>query len=107
MSKFINRNLELIKENFEAYKANDTALADKTRKMHEGLEKRKYLYTVNFAINNKDSEVAPYLALTELYNANIKLLDTINNSLTPKIKSSLYGEKLQAFVEKIKAEEQQ
>lgn len=107
MSKFNNRNLELIKENFEAYKANDTALADKTRKMHEGLEKRKYLYTVNFAINNKDSEVAPYLALTELYNANIKLLDTINNSLTPEIKTSLYGKKLQVFVDKIKVEEKQ
>lgn len=105
MSKFNNKNLELIKENFEAHRANDSALADKTKKMHEGLEKRKYLYTVNFAINNKDSEVAPYLALTELYNANIKLLDTINNSLTPKIKSSLYGKKLQAFVDNIKAEE--
>jgi len=107
ISKFNNKNLELIKENFEANRSNDTALADKTKKMHEGLEKRKYLYTVNFAINNKDSEVAPYLALTELYNANIKLLDTINNSLTPKIKSSLYGKKLQTFVDNIKEEEKQ
>ena len=107
MSKFNNKNLELIKENFEAYQANDTTLAEKTRKMHEGLEKRKYLYTANFAVNNKDSEVAPYLALTELYNANIKLLDTINNSLTPEIKESLYGKKLQAFVDKIKVEEKE
>ncbi len=107
MSKFNDKNLELIKENFDASVANDTALANKTKKMHDGLLRRKYLYTVNFAINNKDSEVAPYLALTELYNANIKLLDTINNSLIPPIKSSLYGKKLHAFVSKIKVEEKQ
>lgn len=107
MSKFNDQNLELIKENFDASVAKDTALANKTKKMYDGLLRRKYLYTVNFAINNKDSEVAPYLALTELYNANIKLLDTINNSLTPPIKSSLYGKELQVFISKIKIEEKQ
>jgi len=60
---------------------------------------------VNFALNNKDSEVAPYLALTEIYNAKINLLDTINNSLTPKVKASKYGKDLQAFVDNIKATE--
>ena len=107
MAKFNNKNLDLIKENIDAKIANDSALITKTENTYNSLVKRKYLYTVNFAINNKDSEVAPYLALTEIYDANIKLLDTINNSLTPEIKSSLYGKELQKFIEKIKVEEKE
>ena len=104
-SKFNNKNLELVKESFDAIKQNDTALISKTEKTYKNFEKRKYLYTVNFAINNRDSEVAPYLALTELYNANIKLLDMVNDTLTANIKASNYGKELQRFIEKIKEEE--
>ncbi|WP_299890586.1 DUF4369 domain-containing protein [uncultured Lacinutrix sp.] len=106
ITKFNNKNLELIKENLEAYKANDSSLISLSEKKHRSLEKRKYLYTVNYAVTNKDNEVAPYLALTELYDANIKLLDTVNNSLTPSIKTSIYGKELQAFIDKIKANKQ-
>jgi len=104
-SKFKNKNLELIKESFEALKDNDTALINQTEKTYKNLEKRKYLYTVNFAISNNDSEVAPYLALTELYNANIKFLDIVNDTLTPRVKASNYGKELQRFIDKIKKEE--
>jgi len=105
LSKFNNKSLDLIKENLEAIQSKDSILISKSEKQYKSLEKRKYLYTVNYAITNSDSEVAAYLALTELYNANIKLLDTVNNSLTPKIKSSLYGKELQNFIDKIKKEE--
>ncbi|WP_375242416.1 DUF4369 domain-containing protein [Lacinutrix sp.] len=104
-SKFKNKNLELIKESFEALKDNDTALINQTEKTYKNLEKRKYLYTVNFAISNNDSEVAPYLALTELYNTNIKFLDIVNDTLTPRVKASNYGKELQRFIDKIKKEE--
>jgi len=104
-SKFKNKNLELIKESFDALKDNDTALINQTEKTYKNLEKRKYLYTVNFAISNNDSEVAPYLALTELYNANIKFLDIVNDTLTPRVKASNYGKELQRFIDKIKKEE--
>ncbi|WP_341216511.1 DUF4369 domain-containing protein [uncultured Wocania sp.] len=102
ISKLNGRNLDLIKESFEATKEGDTAKVNSIEKEYNGLLKRKYLYTVNFAINNKDSEVAPYLALTEIYNAHINLLDTINNSLTPKVKASKYGKELQVFIDEIK-----
>ncbi|MEJ6792295.1 MAG: DUF4369 domain-containing protein [Lacinutrix sp.] len=104
-SKFNNRNLELIKESFDAIKDNDTALINETEKTYKKLEKRKYLYTANFAINNRDSEVAPYLALTELYNANIKFLNIVNDTLTPMIKASTYGKELQRFIDKIEMKE--
>jgi hypothetical protein len=74
--------------------------------MSDNLLKRRYLFTVNFALNHKQSEVAPYLALTELYNAKIKFLDTINNVLTPQVKASKYGKNLQQFIDNIKKAEQ-
>ena len=102
MSKFNERNLNLIKENFEAQKDGDSSKYNTVQKNLDNLLKRKYLYTVNFALNNKDSEVAPYLALTEIYNAQVKYLDTIHSSLTSEVKNSLYGKELKAYIEKIK-----
>ncbi|MFD1163362.1 DUF4369 domain-containing protein [Hwangdonia seohaensis] len=102
ISKLNSRNLDLIKEKFEAQMESDTSKISAIDNEYNGLLKRKYLFTVNFAINNKDSEVSPYLALTEIYNARINFLDTINNSLTPKVKASKYGKQLQDFIDEIK-----
>ena len=104
-SKFSNKRLDLIKADFEAKRAQDSLFIDSIQSQINSLLKRKYLYTVNFALNNKDSEVAPYLALTEIYNAQIKYLDTINVSLTPEVKNSKYGKELQLFVDNIKKED--
>ncbi|HMR15429.1 MAG TPA: DUF4369 domain-containing protein [Mariniflexile sp.] len=106
MSRFNEQNLDLIKENMEALKRGDTLKRDSIQKMSDNLLKRRYLFTVNFALNHKQSEVAPYLALTELYNAKIKFLDTINNVLTPQVKASKYGKNLQQFIDNIKKAEQ-
>lgn len=89
-----HRNLDLIKEKFEAQKLADTNAISAVNKKQDNLIKNRYLQTVNFAINNKDSEVAPYLALSEIYNANTTLLDTIYKSLAPHVKASKYGKKL-------------
>lgn len=105
ISKMNNRDLDLIKEQFDSQKNGDSVKLDSLFKEADRNLKRKYLYTVNFALNNKDSEVAPYIALTEIYNAQLKFLDTINVSLTPKVKASKYGKKLESFIEKIKEEE--
>ncbi len=102
MTKFSGRNLELIKENFEAQRDGDSIKLKNSKKESDASLKRKYLFTVNFAINNKDSEVAPYLALREIYNANLNLLDTINKSLTPAVKASKYGKELERFIKERK-----
>ena len=73
----------------------------------QNLTKRKYLYTVNFAISNKDYEVAPYLAVSEIFDANVKYLDTIYNSLKPKVKKSKYGSALKDFIKERKNAENQ
>lgn len=104
MSRFQGQNLDLIKDNFDAQKDNDTTKMNTTVQKYESLIKRKYLFTINFAINNKDNEVAPYIVLSEIYDANIKYLDTVNNVLTPEVKASKYGKELQTFIETRKAE---
>jgi hypothetical protein len=98
MEKFNSKNLELIKSNLLAQQKADQESIDSTEKAHDNLLKRRYLYTVNFAINNKDMEVAPYLAIAEIFDANIKYLDTIYTSLTPKVQKSLYGQSLKDFL---------
>ncbi|EGV42589.1 DUF4369 domain-containing protein [Bizionia argentinensis JUB59] len=101
MDRYNNKNLDLIKAEFDA--KNDTILIAANNKAYQNLIKSRYLYTVNFAIKHKDSEVAPYLALTEIYDAQTKWLDTINNSLTPEIKASKYGKELDVFIKDRKA----
>ncbi len=98
MSRFNDRSLELVKEEFEAKSSKDSLAIVNNQIAFDKLLKGKYLYTVNFAINNKDSEVAPYVALTEIYDARIKWLDTINNALAPEIKASKYGKQLDDFI---------
>ena len=105
IQKFNGKQLDLIKAKFDAMKDSDSEAQLETEVAESNLIKRRYLYTTNFALTHADTEVAPYLALTELYNANIKLLDTINNSLSEKIKISKYGSQLNDFVQKIKSQD--
>lgn len=105
IQKFNGKQLDLIKEKFDAMKDSDSEAQLETEAAERNLIKRRYLYTTNFALTHADTEVAPYLALTELYNANIKLLDTINNSLSEKIKISKYGLQLNDFVKKVKSQD--
>ncbi|MBG7629329.1 MAG: DUF4369 domain-containing protein [Bacteroidetes bacterium] len=105
IQKFNGKQLDLIKAKFDAMKDSDSEAQLETEVAERNLIKRRYLYTTNFALTHADTEVAPYLALTELYNANIKLLDTINNSLSEKIKISKYGSQLNDFVQKIKSQD--
>ena len=102
MRKFNDRQLILIERNFKATKAKNNLLIKKVQDEYNSLLKRRYLYTTNFAVQNANYEIAPYLAITQLNNANVKLLDTINNSLTDKVKQSKYGILLNDFVKKNK-----
>jgi hypothetical protein len=105
--KFNGKKLDLVVEKFNAYKINDTALASKLEKEEKNLIRRKYYYTTNFAVVNASHEVAPYLALTELYDANIRLLDTIHNSLSKEVKASKYGKELDKYIKEIKTAEKE
>lgn len=99
MSKFNDQNLNLIKDRFEPNKGNDTTSALDFENKYNSLLKRKYLYTINFAVMHNTSEVAPYLAISEIADANTRFLDTIYNTLKDSIKSTLYGKKLKDLID--------
>jgi len=98
MSKFNNRNLDLIKENFESQKAKDSIKTKALQSNFDKLLKQKYLYTINFAVNHPDSEVSPYLAISEIPNTSINFLQQIYDALTDDVKSSKYGMQLKDFI---------
>ena len=104
-NQFKNQRLEFIKKEFDARQSKNTDLIENLEKDYNKMIRRKYLYTTNFALSNSDSEAAAYIALTELYDANIKLLDTINKKLSIDVKNSIYGKRLDKYISKIKAQE--
>ena len=104
-SHFTDENLTLIEKKFKAIKSNNPKVIDSINTLQDNNIKRKYLYATNFAVNNKDYEISPYIALVEIYDINIKYLDTIQKSMTPKVSKSFYGKKLTKYVNDIKKNE--
>lgn len=103
-TRFRDQNLDMIQQKFNALKSNNLKAVDSLNASQESNTKRKYLFATNFAINNRDFEVAPYIALSDIYDINVKYLDTIQKSMSPKVAKSLYGKKLTEYVTKVKAQ---
>jgi len=98
MKRYNDQNLELIEEDFTARMEGNDSLSDELQNKQRRLLKLKYLAAINFAKNNNDLEVAPYLMLAKAYDVQVTYLDTIYNSLTPKIKDSKYGKALESLI---------
>jgi hypothetical protein len=103
--RYNDQNLDLIKQGFVAQQLKNKDSIDLVDKKANSLLRRRILFATNYAVSNADYEVAPYIALTALSNANIKLLDTVNNSLSESVKNSIYGKKLANFIATIKKNE--
>lgn len=105
-SKLNDEKLDLLEQELKNKKANNAAIIEEIQNKRDKLIIRKYLYTANFALINPKYEVSPYLALSEIPDANIKLLDTINKMLVPKVAKSKYGKRLnELIIERKKTEE--
>lgn len=99
MSKFHNRSLELMRVAADpAFQADSLAL-DSIQKLSDKTILRGYLYTLNFALNNKDSYLSPYLALSNAANANPVYLDSIYRGLSTEVAESKYGQLLKEYVD--------
>jgi len=98
IGRYNDKNLDYMEELLNArIQKNDSAINNLQQKQIS-IIKSKYFATVNYALNNNDYEVVPYLMLSEIYDANIKYLDTVYKALTPKIKDSKYGKALESFI---------
>ena len=89
--KFNDRNLDLLKDLYVAKAEQKIQRVDTLEKQIANLLNRRYLYTINFAAQNPDQNIAPYLAITQVFDANLTLLDSIANKLTNEVKTSKYG----------------
>ncbi|MET0759451.1 MAG: DUF4369 domain-containing protein, partial [Flavobacterium sp.] len=104
-SRFNDQQLTLTEERLKAYKNNQTHSLAENDSKYNAIIKRKYLYAINFAVTNKDYEVAPYIALSEINDATTKYLDTIQKSMSPKVAKSKYGVMLTKYVADRKKQE--
>lgn len=106
VSNYVTQDLTLIEDKVNAYKSKKMDKVVSIDEKQKGIQKRKYLYTTNFAVNYGNYEVAPYVALAEIYDINLKYMDTIQNSMTKKVANSLYGKQLMRFIALRKKDEQ-
>lgn len=105
IKRYTDKNKKLTQLLISAAKAKNMKAIDSIDTLQKRVLAGSYLATVNYAINNKDYEIAPFLALSEIYNANTKYLDTIYNTLSPKIKASTYGVALKEFISQTKSQD--
>tara|TARA_Y100000389_G_scaffold51206_1_gene46963 strand:+ start:522 stop:1256 length:735 start_codon:yes stop_codon:yes gene_type:complete len=103
--KFNDQNLSLMQKFYQAQIDQNDKLADSLQYKIDNLLNRRYLYTINFAANNTDQNIAPYLALTRVFDANLSLLDSIAVKMTPQVKESKYGMEFINFLEKRREQE--
>ena len=89
--KFNEQNLELIERFYKAQLKKNSKQSDSLQQKIDDLLRRRYLYTINFAAQNTNQNIAPYLALTKVYDANLSLLDSIAIKMTPEVRNSKYG----------------
>ncbi len=101
MSKFNTRGLEYVQVASTPEIQGDSIALDSLQQLSDKNVLSSYRYALNFALNNKDSYVAPYIALSEVADANVKYLDSIHNSLTPEVANSKYGLALKEYLDTI------
>lgn len=102
MSRFNTQNLEQVQASVDPDLINDPQAIDSLQEAYEKNIRRSYLYALNFALSNTDSHIAPYIALTEVADANIKYLDSIYNSLSPEVANGTYGLALKRHLNKVR-----
>ena len=95
--KFNLQNLDLLEIFYKAQIENNQIKIDSVNTQIENLIKRKYLYTLNFATNNSEFEISPYLAVSQIADANKEFLLKLYDTLPEKIKKSKYGKILQTL----------
>ena len=89
--KYNMQNLDLLEIFYNAQIENNQTRIDSVNSELENLIRKKYLYTLNFSITNSANEISPYIAVSQIADANIDLLRRVYDTLPEKIKESKYG----------------
>ena len=89
--KYNMQNLDLLEIFYNAQIENNQIRIDSVNSELENLIRKKYLYTLNFSITNSANEISPYIAVSQIPDANVDLLRQVYDTLPEKIKESKYG----------------
>jgi len=89
--KYNMQNLDLLEIFYNAQIENSQTRIDSVNSELENLIRKKYLYTLNFSITNSENEISPYIAVSQIPDANVDLLRKLYDTLPEKIKDSKYG----------------
>ncbi|MEK9755501.1 MAG: DUF4369 domain-containing protein [Bacteroidota bacterium] len=88
------QNLDLLEIFYNAQIENNQDRIDSVNLEIENLIRRKYLYSLNFAITNSDYEISPYIAISQIPDANKELLLKLYDTLSIEVQNSKYGKLL-------------
>ena len=91
MRQYNSQNLDLLEIFYNAQIENNQKSIDSVNSELENIIRKKYLYTLNFSITNSDNEISPYIAVSQIPDANIELLRKLYDTLPIGIKDSKYG----------------
>lgn len=91
IKKFNNQKLDLIQLSFNLTKTelNDSLI--KVQNQIKSLNKRQYLYNLNYTVSNGNSFISPLIAINEFSESGKIVLDTIKNSMSKQVLESKYG----------------
>lgn len=92
--KYNLQNLDLLEIFYNAQINDNQKRIDSVNERLENLIKRKYLYSLNFSITNAQNEISPYIAVSQIPDANKDLLRKVYDTLPENIKVSKYGKVL-------------
>ena len=96
--KYNLQNLDLLEIFYNAQIDNNQNKIDSVNFELENLIRRRYLYSLNFAITNAENEISPYIAVSQIPDANVELLIKLYDTLSDKVKNSKYGKLLREIV---------
>lgn len=91
IKKFNNQRLDLIKLSFDVAKTETNDSLIKVQNQINSLDKRQYLYNLNYAVSNGNSYISPLIAINEFSDSGKIVLDTIKNSMSNEVLDSKYG----------------
>lgn len=84
---------------------NEFERIDSIQKLLDRLILKSYLFTANFAINNSEQEIAPYLAIKKIPDARIEILESIEKELSDEVKKTHYGKSFQKLLNQRRSSE--
>ena len=98
IKKFNYEKLDLIEKSINLTKMQKFDSVNLIEYEIQNINKRKLLYSLNYAVNNGNSSVAPYIAINNFKNNDQLILDTIFMSLNKNVKESKYGKLLSKLI---------